>query len=373
MGIVSSFASAPDRFDEWLRVPLPSPECSDPRFEVRRADPADFERIYDLVDASFETKRPRAAYDWIYRCNPLGKAHCWIMLERDSGRLAGAQSSFPWPLAFGEEPVPDGYQAGDWAIAPSWQRQGLNEVLSQVRRTHPWRSRAVSLSWPNEKSRGSSTKRGRGGRSKQLPRAVMPLRSRAHLERRGWPPAIAATAGAVADSALQAWKQMRRAGGGAATVEPVHRFDSAFDEVTERTMSWDFYWSPHAGEFLNWRYLQHPTNEYFAFALAAEDGLAGYGVVRIAAEQAWLMEFAAPQSPESLPQLLLLHVAQAAREAGCASLEFVAPPGWRHWPLFRSLGLVQRPSTYYLYTRGPRDDAGNMDLWQCVPGDIDIL
>jgi hypothetical protein len=50
-----------DRFEEWLRMPLPR-EAGDPRFEIRRAPPWEFERIYDLVDATFGVARPRVLY-----------------------------------------------------------------------------------------------------------------------------------------------------------------------------------------------------------------------------------------------------------------------------------------------------------------------
>jgi len=53
-----------DRFEEWLCAPAPL-ESSHPRFDIRRALPADFEGIYDLVDDAFSFKRPRPQYDWI--------------------------------------------------------------------------------------------------------------------------------------------------------------------------------------------------------------------------------------------------------------------------------------------------------------------
>ena len=68
---------ATDRFEEWLRIPL-SAEAEDPRFEMRRAHPSEFEEIYDLVDASFGVRRPRVVYDWLYRRNVSGMANCWI-------------------------------------------------------------------------------------------------------------------------------------------------------------------------------------------------------------------------------------------------------------------------------------------------------
>ena len=69
-------------------------------------------------------------------------------------------------------------------------------------------------------------------------------------------------------------------------VHPVHtevvrRFDSSVDPVTERWMESTGYWCPHDAEFLNWRYLDHPVNDYTAIAAISEAGdPVGYTVVR---------------------------------------------------------------------------------------------
>ncbi|HUI25890.1 MAG TPA: hypothetical protein VL403_07370, partial [Candidatus Kryptonia bacterium] len=90
----------PDRFDEWLHAPAPL-ESTHPQYDCRRARPAEFDAIYDLVDESFGTKRPRPLYDWLYRRNPYGTARCWVVIDRASGRLIGNTSTWPWPMAHG--------------------------------------------------------------------------------------------------------------------------------------------------------------------------------------------------------------------------------------------------------------------------------
>jgi len=70
-------------FEQWLHAPMDE-ASPDPRFEVRRARPEDFEAIFDLVDDVFDMKRPRAQYDWLYRRNPYGLARCWITLGKET-------------------------------------------------------------------------------------------------------------------------------------------------------------------------------------------------------------------------------------------------------------------------------------------------
>ena len=46
-----------DTFEQWLATPVDE-SCADPRFEVRRAGLTDFDRIYNVVDDAFGSKRP---------------------------------------------------------------------------------------------------------------------------------------------------------------------------------------------------------------------------------------------------------------------------------------------------------------------------
>ncbi|HVN88066.1 MAG TPA: GNAT family N-acetyltransferase [Candidatus Binatia bacterium] len=126
----------PDRFDDWLRVPVPL-ESTHPRFDIRRARPEEFEAIYDLVDESFGRRRPRALYEWFYRRNPFGLARCWIVIDRGSGKIVSSSASWPWPIAHGDEAV-DGTLGADTAVAPAWQRLGIDRLRPEVWRSHPW-------------------------------------------------------------------------------------------------------------------------------------------------------------------------------------------------------------------------------------------
>jgi hypothetical protein len=155
-------------------------------------------------------------------------------------------------------------------------------------------------------------------------------------------------------------------------VEEVRRFDSSFDEVTERCMDWKGFWSPHDSEFLNWRYLDRPLGSHQALAVLDGDEVAGYCVVRSDERTGLLMEFAAPEHGE-VPLLLLRSALEAARAAGCRRLAFDATPGWRHWPTFRAAGLEDRRPRRFLSVFGSSAfGAGKLEDWQIVPGDDDV-
>ncbi len=339
---------ARDCFEEWLHTPV-SDLPDDPRFEVRRASSTEFDGIFDLLDSVFGV-RPRAVYDWLYRRNPLGLARCWVIAERESGRLVGTGARWPWPIACGGEALA-GRMVGDAAIAPEWQRQGVAELRRQARFRHPMTSREATLGWSNERSVARSKRYGRAAEQLgPLAEGVLRLRS-----------------GRIA-------RLLSRVGqgvGGALRVDDVSRFDGAFDPVTEACMSWDEFWCPHAADFLNWRYAEHPTHCYRSLAAFSGDTLAGYAVVRTEGHRALLMELVAPAG-SGAARTLVAAVCDAAREAGCRSVAFHAPPRFRHWLLLRAMGFAERESRRYMFVDiGFVSGTEDLDRWQLVPGDAD--
>ena len=340
---------AAHRFEEWFQTPFDE-ESSDPRFKVRLAHPSEFECLYDLVDEAFGVKRPRAVFDWLYRHNPGGVAHCWVVEEKRTGRLVCQNALWPWPTAYAAEPF-FCYLAGDLAVAPDWQRQGIPDLRRKAWDRHPLDAVRMKIAWPNENTQGQIRKY---GRAHEL---LDPLLEGV-FQAGGGP--------------RRAWKRLldtiRRHG---LRIEEVTRFDSSFDELTRRTMAWRGFWCPHDAEFLNWRYFAHPTRSYRALAALDGDDPAGYCVLRTQGRTALLMEFAAPEAGAA-PRLLLEHALEAARAAGCRRLAFYSPPGWRHWPLFRASGLAERDSARCLTvheTDAP--DAYRIESWQILPGDCD--
>ncbi len=355
-----------DRFEEWLRMPLPR-EAGDPRFEIRRAPPWEFERIYDLVDATFGVARPRVLFDWLYRRNPGGMARCWIVSEKRSGRLIGNAAHLPWPIARGGEAL-WGFQVGDAAAAPGFQRQGISELRAQAHTWDPDYAKEIRFAWPNEKAIGHKRKQGHANELLgPLSEGVFPLEATARSRGRRWLRLLT-----LAGSDLAATSRRTRTGRRRKlAVEAVTRFDSGFDEVTERCMSWRGFWSPHDADFLNWRYLDHPTRSYRAQAALEGEDVAGYCVIRSEGSSALLMEFAAPERGE-VARRLLQGALEVARKSACRRLSFFAPPGWRHWPSFRDAGTVDRSSSHFLWVDHSFPPAPPcLRDWQLTPGDHD--
>lgn len=362
-----------DRFEEWLHAPVPLEATPHPRFEIRRAMPADFEAIYRLVNETFGVTRSQLQFDWIYRRNPHGLARCWIVFERESGRLVSSSASWPWPLARGKDCL-EGVLDGDSVVAPGWQRQGIDRLRAEIGGSHPWEADTIALSWPNEKSVGAVIKRGRGAHIHgPVPKGVLMLNAKAYLAERARTAGMGAACGSAVDLSLKAWRRLVLGHLTGVRIEALRRFESSLDEVTQRCMSWPGFWSPHEAEFLNWRYLEHPVAHYLAFALVEEGTPTGYYVLKIDGQASWLMEFVAPASPRHSAKILLLHAIETAHGAGCTHIVFWAPPEWRHWKLMRAAGFLPLPSGIYFWPAGEDPELRRFTMWQWVPGDMDFV
>jgi GNAT superfamily N-acetyltransferase len=359
----------PDPFDEWLALPVDA-RCEDPRFEVLQARPEDFERIYDCVDEAFGRPRPRELFDWMYRRNPYGRARIWYVEEKASGRILKTGASFTWPIWRGDVAL-RGVLAGDAATVPDWQRKGLSEIRRKVVRSHPWHGTIVAIAEPNEGSRIVTTKAGEASSILgPLRGGVAVLRAGPLLAKTPLPAGVAGPIGALVSPLFSTWQRLGARVRGDLRFEPIDRFHADFDELTLRTMRFPLYWCPHNAEFLNWRYLDHPIESYAAFALVEAEQPVGYAVIRIAGHEATLSEFAVSADRA---EALLARSLSTAREAGCASVNFFAPPSWRHWPLFRKAGFLPYTTDHHFHATDQQDKAtsASPDAWQVTPGDRD--
>ena len=360
-------------FEAWLNAPVRR-DSSDPRLEVRRATPDDFPRIFALVDQVLGSNRGQAAYDWLYCRNPGGIARCWAVVERASGQLLSCLARFPWPVAYGDEPL-HGEFGGDLVTLPEWQRRGLYRLCIEVRDSHEWMSDTVVLGAPNAKSRGAARKAGLGHTIiGPFPFVALPLNPADYLRDHSWPAAAALPVGAALGGVLSAWQRLALPSDPDVRIESMDRFEGDTAALGRESQATAAYWCPHSAEFLNWRYLANPSSSYIALAALVQERLRGYSVVRTEGSRATMMEFVAPPSADGVAAELLRSSIGAARDAGCNRMDFYATPGWCHWPLFRRAGFTGRRSHAYRTARCPgRPDVSAVENWQLMPGDSDVL
>ena len=226
-----------DTFDDWYDTPIVY-DCPEPRLEMRRARADEFDAVWDMIDLSFATKRPRAMFDWLYRRNPCGLARCYVGAERSTGRVIGTKTDWPWPAAQGPRAL-RAVLGGDSAVVPDWRGRRAGTLLTRFRRAHPWCADMTRIGWPNEASRHIIQRDGRGDElAGWLRHAVLPISPANLLARHRVPRAMATAIGRAWDTLLGVrQRRWTRAPSGMTACE-IQRFDSAFDTVTARAVAW---------------------------------------------------------------------------------------------------------------------------------------
>ena len=365
-------ATPEDRFEEWLAIPSRA-QSEDPRFEVKAARPSEFERVFDCVDEAWGTRRPPALYDWLYRRNPYGLARVWYIEEVETKRAIKSSADFPWPMCLDETPR-SGFFGGDSVTVPDWQRKGLSDLLLRVRNSHPWYFERIQMGAPNAASIAQGQKQGSNDELLgMIPGGVALLRSGAPGEFTSLPSSVAKVLGGVASGISEGWRALTLPSASAARFEPLAEFTSDLDPLTWKATHFERYWCPHNAQWLNWRYLDHPTESYAAFTLldCQSDRPLGYSVLRFSDLKATLAEFVAID--EHAPSLLR-HTLAAAKSAGCSYMNTFWTPSWRHWGLLRRSGfLPYRTQNHFWGTdyQDPKRSLG-LDCWQLTPGDRDV-
>ena len=346
------------------RPRVPSP---DPRFVLRLSTPEDFPEIYDLVNSTFGINKSVAEYDWIYKNNPYGAAHCHLVVEKTSERIISTEARFPWPLASGNRDM-EATQGGDSATLSQFQGQGLASLRNQLRQAHPWYNQAISFGLPNQASRNVQKKYKQSTVACAVPFAKKILDWRSLLVSKGVPDRLAKLAAPAASIFTRSPRKNQQN----LSIKPIHHFSQEHQTLSLKHSRSDNFWCPHGAQWMNWRYFSHPSKKYLAYGVYDEDELQAFSVIRLDRDNAMLMELISPDTQVS--QLLIQQVEHIAIEAGCKAIEVYASECWRQWPALKQQRYFMRPSNIYLSTRGiDYPEALLPENWQLLPGDSDVF
>ncbi|MEH6552410.1 MAG: hypothetical protein V7744_20740 [Pseudomonadales bacterium] len=345
----------------------PKFQSPDPRFKLAWSSPADFPKVYKLLNSVFEYKRSPAEYDWIYRKNPYGEARCELIIEKSSGQIVSTNARFPWPLAWADQDM-ESAQGGDSATLTKLQRQGLVSLRMQFQQSHPWDDQQIRISLPNQATRNAARKYNQLAAAHPAPFAKKILNWRRFLMTKGMPGYLAKVAAPAARFVTSTPKQKQ----GTLRIEPIHRFYQEHQTLSLKYSRSDGFWCPHGAEWMNWRYFSHPTREYIAYGLYNGDELQAFSVIRLDRDSAMLMELISPNSQFS--QILLTEVERVALEAGAKTIDTYASSKWQQWPALKRRHYFMRPSNIYLSTRSnDYPEALLPENWQLLPGDSDVF
>jgi GNAT superfamily N-acetyltransferase len=337
------------------------------RPEDRHAVEALYRRVFgaDAADAN------RLRWFWQYQRNPNNPDQIpQIWIAREGPTVVGQYATMPVGLRVKGEEI-----AASWGmdvmVAPERQRQGLGEVLFRTWDNNVGASLGLGLSdssyrlfkklnWPDVGP---------------VPCLVKPLTRRA-LRRPHWPMPLNRLVSAVTLPFVRLVARSRplRAG-----IEPIRRFDAAFDALWDRLAPRFDFAVRRDARYLNWKYIEPPHVRYNVVALTRDGATDGYAVYRHVQEPrgrvTLLVDFLV--DPDDVPGMktLLRWVDREARAADSDKIRAFATHGaFRR--LARKSGYFQVKSTMEFVAKinqvqVPRDFYRETDTWHVTLGDSD--
>lgn len=264
---------------------------------------------------------PETKFDHFYVGNPRGHAGCWTVREPDHNEVVGSYAVFPRRMVVQGKVHPVGL-GGDLGVDPRHRRRGL--ALELRKRLIAYRQQApfsFLYGLPNDRSAQTAVRAGYQivGPMKRM---VKLLKTRDFIRRRAKIGPLASALAFPVDAALRLHSRERGnplpAG---LTLESPPEFDERFDALWEKASTRFPLIGERTADFLNWRFVLRPNQEYRILALteAGSRAVRAYVVYRQQENELHIADVFGADLDETLDTLLAQFV-QMAREIGMVSV-----------------------------------------------------
>lgn len=248
---------------------------------VRTADwESDNLALLKLLQEQLSPSIDRRRFDWLYRLCPAGEAKVWVAVDPNTGKLAGAAAAFPRKIVIGGH-VQTGCVFGDFCVSPEHrslgpaiqlQRKCLDTVMNG--------EFAAAYDLPSASMLAVYRRLGAtpGG---QLVRMTMLLRSNAKIAAQVKPKLFAQGLSLAANAVLSLKRGSLRSRTGATVEKHTGRFGSEFTDLAMRIGGDLGNCVERSAEYLNWRYADHPQQQYEVVTARQRGLLEGYVIFQL--------------------------------------------------------------------------------------------
>jgi hypothetical protein len=243
--------------------------------------PGDEEQILTLFHQNFpKIPRDRADWQWEYEQNPFGTPI--IALAKDGAKVVGQEAFYCVPMKAGEQPVA-GAQSIDTMTDAAYRGQGIFKRLALMTLT-VGQERQLSLfyGFPNKNSYNGYVKRFGWTDVGRIPRWVKVLDLGSALRARWKSPLLCRLVGTLALPLLRFYFRGRVPRNTNFQLERVIRFGPETDALWQGLRSRFAFAVERNSQYLNWRYIDHPSAGYQGFFLKQGSRICGFAVLRLA-------------------------------------------------------------------------------------------
>jgi GNAT superfamily N-acetyltransferase len=350
------------------------------RWTVQDGDEKDYPGILSLRKIVFgemeKDKLEPRFWKWEFMEAPDGKG--FIYLVRDGEKIIAHFADIPRRFSINGGTVLATVSL-DLMVHPDYRREGLFMAMGKYGARRVKRESVLfMMTFPIR----PETIRGliKIGWEKvvPLPVIVRPIRFSAILDRYLRFKPLSLILGGVAAGAyflLFAWRQGKKPGG--IRIEEVNRLDGAFDDFLEDASRLFPAMGIRTRQYLNWRYVQHPTRRYTICRAVEKGKMRGYIVLRkvelLGFNSTAIVDLLALD--EGALHALVEKGVQHSRAAAADLLSFMVP---KTHPYYRSLkrgGFLRSPKafTFMIFSHAKEKNLPRLDGWYVTWGDTDVL
>ena len=318
---------------------------------VRSADlEADSRDLIDLFRRHLTPLSDRHRFDWLYFQSPYGAARAWVVCNGADGVVVGAAAAFPRKIYLdGTEKI--GWVLGDFCLEEEYrslgpavqlQRACLDAVASPFEFCYDFPSQGMMAVY----------KRLGVHQTGCVVRWAKPLRVEQKLEPIVRSKVIARTLGVLGNAVLA-----RRGYKGEQNQCDVALHEGACEEefnMLDRKLGLGpGVRSVRSAEYLNWRYLAHPSQPHEILTARREGALVGYVVLANDSKVANIVDLLAVEEPAVIARLLSAAV-ERMRRRGAATANLIAGDEHPWTNIFERAGFRRRETSPIVVCAGEK-------------------
>jgi hypothetical protein len=303
---------------------------------------SDGQELVDVLQMNLPYRPHERFFNWLYRANPAGEAMAWVATDPNSCRIIGVAAAFPRRVYCGGTEA-RGYVLGDFCINSAYRSLGLALALQRACLDGLSTGDAdFALDFPS-RSMLAVYNRLRVPANETVVRHVKLLCADRQIEARIPVRVVARGLAAAVNTCLRLPDSLTTRGGYWKTAVEEGPWGHEFTEATRK-------WSPagaisvaRTAEYLNWRYRDHPQQQYEMVTARRGERLGGYLVRHVNGKTCIIDDLI--YEDDSTCKALLLEAIALGRRDGVHTVSAPWPPADPGARMLQKCGFRPRESS----------------------------
>jgi GNAT superfamily N-acetyltransferase len=330
-------------------------------------------RIIEAIGKWLTPQSNDLRYDWLYLNSSDGPARVWLaenLAEDDDRRLVGLGSAFPRKIQCGRSML-QGCVFGDFGVAPEYRSAGLAIQLQRAcfeSLESGWAD--VAYDFPSTSMMAIYNRLSRG---KAVPfvRTAKPLRADQKIKAKIPVRAVAKAAAGVANTVLTLKDRATAVRGEWTISSHQGRCGAEFTHLATQAAADSACRIFRSADYLNWRYLDHPTTKFEILTARRNQELAAYLVLaRDQKTEARVVDLFGIRE-DTLYEALLSHAVELLRADSVDTINAPVIPHTPQHTALKKMGFKDREPAHLMLFETAGTSKSQSYQWQFMDGDRD--